>query len=218
MRSRRTTTLLTPATVAWQLWWLSLPLALTWTYFAVLIGAIAGALYVVCAKLLLYFHIDDPVDAAPIHFFCGLWGAFAVGVFASKDLIEKANGVPTEHWGFVLGGGGHQLLVSVHRNRFHRILELHDQSPSLHWTPSGWSPESLWRRGDWSQEEGRRLGQSSGHGGWPTSRISVPLLNKISCIFRAYRSWLVVRCNLFVDLFNKIPPISISMSSILSCY
>ena len=28
--------------------------------------------------------IDDPVDAAPVHFFCGMWGIIATGFFATE--------------------------------------------------------------------------------------------------------------------------------------
>ena len=32
----------------------------------------------------LRLKIDDPVDAAPVHFFCGAWGVVAVGFFATE--------------------------------------------------------------------------------------------------------------------------------------
>ena len=32
--------------------------------------------------------IDDPVAAIPVHFFAGIWGLVAVGLFGEKEAIE----------------------------------------------------------------------------------------------------------------------------------
>ena len=50
---------------------------------AVLIGAISGVVYVFSSKLLVLLKIDDAVDAIPVHFFNGMWGCIATGLFAS---------------------------------------------------------------------------------------------------------------------------------------
>jgi len=55
--------------------------------------------------------IDDPVDAAPIHFACGLWGVLSVGLFADQTFVEEILGRPTDSYGLFLGGGGNQLFV-----------------------------------------------------------------------------------------------------------
>ena len=34
----------------------------------------AGIIYLLSAKLLVRFHIDDPLEAAPVHMFCGAFG------------------------------------------------------------------------------------------------------------------------------------------------
>jgi Amt family ammonium transporter len=36
------------------------------------------------SQLLLKLKIDDPLDASPVHFFCGMWGVLAAGLFANK--------------------------------------------------------------------------------------------------------------------------------------
>jgi Amt family ammonium transporter len=41
---------------------------------AVVIGFIGGFVYYGSSKLLLKLKIDDPLDASPVHFFCGMWG------------------------------------------------------------------------------------------------------------------------------------------------
>merc|ERR1712106_509352 len=54
---------------------------------AVLIGLISGIVYVFASKLLVKLKIDDAVDAIPVHFFCGIWGCIATGIFASDKLV-----------------------------------------------------------------------------------------------------------------------------------
>merc|ERR1712106_636640 len=48
---------------------------------------IAGIVYVFASKLLVKLKIDDAVDAVPVHFFCGMWGLVATGIFCSEDLL-----------------------------------------------------------------------------------------------------------------------------------
>jgi len=55
--------------------------------------------------------IDDPVDAAPIHFACGCWGVISVGLFADQTFVEEILGRPTDSYGLFLGGGWNQLFV-----------------------------------------------------------------------------------------------------------
>ncbi len=35
-------------------------------------------------RLLCRLRIDDPLDASPIHLFCGMWGLFSTGLFATE--------------------------------------------------------------------------------------------------------------------------------------
>ena len=53
---------------------------------AIVIGAVAGLLVVFGVWFLDYkLHIDDPVGAVAVHFFNGVWGTFAVGLFATTS-------------------------------------------------------------------------------------------------------------------------------------
>jgi Amt family ammonium transporter len=49
------------------------------------------------SKLLLKLRIDDAVDAIPVHFFNGVWGTIAVGLFAEPEYIATA--------GYINAGG-----------------------------------------------------------------------------------------------------------------
>lgn len=46
-------------------------------------GMIGALIFMAASKLLVRLRIDDPLDACPIHGFCGAWGALAVGVFGT---------------------------------------------------------------------------------------------------------------------------------------
>jgi len=57
---------------------------------AVVIGLIGGAIYVASSRFLEYLKIDDPLDAAPVHGFCGFWGVLAAGIFSTTEIIIEA--------------------------------------------------------------------------------------------------------------------------------
>lgn len=59
-------------------------------YGAMIIGVLAGPIYVFSSKLLKSFGIDDVVDACPVHGFCGFWGVIATAFFATKDNYSAA--------------------------------------------------------------------------------------------------------------------------------
>lgn len=59
---------------------------------AIVIGAIGGSLYFLCSNLMLILKIDDPLDAASVHGFCGMWGVLAAGIFSSNKYIREAYG------------------------------------------------------------------------------------------------------------------------------
>merc|ERR1712048_184748 len=65
---------------------------------AVVIGIISGVVYVFSSKLLVKLRIDDAVDAVPVHFFCGIWGCIATGLFCEPG---RSGGVK----GLFYGGG-----------------------------------------------------------------------------------------------------------------
>eukprot|EP00753_Platysulcus_tardus_P006932 PLAT14701.1.p1 GENE.PLAT14701.1~~PLAT14701.1.p1 ORF type:complete len:737 (-),score=361.93 PLAT14701.1:143-2170(-) len=70
---------------------------------ALLIGAVAGAVYLAASRALLAWKVDDPLDAAPVHAACGAWGVLAVGLFS------RAPHAP----GLFFGGDGSQMAAQL---------------------------------------------------------------------------------------------------------
>lgn len=60
---------------------------------ACVIGLVSGWVYLGASNLLVKLKIDDAVDAIPVHFFCGIWGCIATGLFAEPSRLVKAYGV-----------------------------------------------------------------------------------------------------------------------------
>ena len=55
---------------------------------ALFLGAIAGALHLLASIILVKLKIDDPLDAAPIHFVCGKMGyAILTNLLSKNDAI-----------------------------------------------------------------------------------------------------------------------------------
>eukprot|EP01135_Chromosphaera_perkinsii_P002774 Nk52_evm142s226 gene=Nk52_evmTU142s226 len=54
------------------------------------IGAIAGAVYMVWSWVLLRFKIDDVIDASPVHLGAGIWGTIATPIFAHNTLTDTS--------------------------------------------------------------------------------------------------------------------------------
>jgi len=73
----------------------------TATYYAVIVGIIAGWVYLGASALLIKLKIDDAVDAVPVHFFCGMWGVIAAALF------DEGGGL------FTTGKGG-LLLANIY--------------------------------------------------------------------------------------------------------
>ncbi len=90
-------------------------------YSAILIGVVAGFLMMFATTWLETRGIDDPVGAFPVHGVSGVWGTFAVGLFATKDGlfstghwhllgIQLLGLIVLSIWGFVLTWGGLKLI------------------------------------------------------------------------------------------------------------
>jgi Amt family ammonium transporter len=89
------------------------PCAFVDSWAAVVIGLVAGVWVCVSAAWLEKLKIDDPVGAIPVHFFNGLWGVLAVGIFANGNPDTAAwNGVATPVTG-LLYGGATQILAQL---------------------------------------------------------------------------------------------------------
>lgn len=56
---------------------------------AMVIGFVGGFLYQGASMTLKKFHIDDVVDAFPVHGVCGFWGIIAVGLFGGPEVGGK---------------------------------------------------------------------------------------------------------------------------------
>lgn len=57
---------------------------------SLVVGLIGGLVYVGSSKLIKKIGIDDPVDASPVHGFCGMWGVIAPGLFAGQKYFDSA--------------------------------------------------------------------------------------------------------------------------------
>lgn len=79
---------------------------------AVLIGFIGGFVYYGSSRLLLKLKVDDPLDASPVHFFCGIWGVLASGLFARQEFVSGVYG-SDKHYGVLMGADGEQLGVQI---------------------------------------------------------------------------------------------------------
>ena len=58
-------------------------------FAAVIVGSIAGVVYLLSSHLLIRLRIDDACDAIPVHAFSGLWGVIAAGLFASPTRLQQ---------------------------------------------------------------------------------------------------------------------------------
>mmetsp|Transcript_10004 Transcript_10004/g.13606 ORF Transcript_10004/g.13606 Transcript_10004/m.13606 type:complete len:458 (+) Transcript_10004:320-1693(+) len=89
------------------------PCSVVEPYAAFFIGTIAGGVYYGASTLLKKLKIDDPLDAAPVHFFNGAWGIISIGLFANQDDTVNAFGLSSDDYGAFYGGGGKQLGVQL---------------------------------------------------------------------------------------------------------
>ena len=85
------------------------------TWSAVLIGMVAGWVYMFTSKLIIRLRIDDAVDAIPVHMFGGAWGVMATGLFSQGDLLLRAYGKDTHvGWFFEWGmGSANFTLIGI---------------------------------------------------------------------------------------------------------
>ena len=75
---------------------------------AVIIGAIAGPIVVLVVDLIEHLRIDDPIGAVAVHGGCGIWGTWAVGLFATGQYVDVE--------GLFWGGGVKQLWAQIWGN------------------------------------------------------------------------------------------------------
>jgi len=58
---------------------------------AIVIGFVASVVYIFSSKLILWFKLDDTIDAIAIHLSNGIWGLIAAGLFSISHYIEEGN-------------------------------------------------------------------------------------------------------------------------------
>jgi len=79
-------------------------------WVAVIIGVIAGWVYFLFSKFLVFIRVDDAVDAIPVHFANGIWGVIAVGLFAKPEFM-KAAAYEVNHVGWFYNLEDPRLLI-----------------------------------------------------------------------------------------------------------
>ncbi|KAJ9448441.1 Ammonium transporter 2 [Diplonema papillatum] len=89
------------------------PCATVDPWAAVVIGLLGSGVYFCSANLVTKLNIDDVLDAAAVHGFCGYWGIIAAGIFSTKSNLAKVYGaegdVLDDMAGFLYGGNGKQF-------------------------------------------------------------------------------------------------------------
>ena len=71
-------------------------------YEAIIIGAVAGILVILGARLLEKLRIDDAVGAWPVHGLCGIWGGLATGIFGDYSFVTQLIGsIVIPAWAFI---------------------------------------------------------------------------------------------------------------------
>ena len=63
------------------------------TWASVIIGFISAFVYTFGDWILKKYRIDDPVNVIPVHGFCGAWAVIAVGLFASRKMMQTTYGL-----------------------------------------------------------------------------------------------------------------------------
>ncbi len=62
-------------------------------YWAIIIGAIGGAICTIGIKLMERYKVDDVVGAVSAHLFAGIWGTLAVCIAAGGNIVVQATGI-----------------------------------------------------------------------------------------------------------------------------
>jgi ammonium transporter, Amt family len=75
---------------------------------AIAVGAVGGAVMLLMSYWLTYWHIDDAVDAIPVHLGGGIWGTLAVALVGNSALFNpgysRVEQLLVQLWGIVLCG------------------------------------------------------------------------------------------------------------------
>jgi len=82
---------------------------------AIIAGAVGALIFFLASATILKLRIDDPLDAAPMHGACGMWGVFITGLLATKPYTAQVytEDVASAGFGLFYGGGGRLLACQV---------------------------------------------------------------------------------------------------------
>merc|ERR1712124_29584 len=86
---------------------------------ALIIGALAGPFYILMSRFTIRtLGIDDPLDATPVHMFCGSLGLILTAFFANPKFVRQFNSDFEEseeatYAGIFYGGNGSLLLAQI---------------------------------------------------------------------------------------------------------
>jgi Amt family ammonium transporter len=83
---------------------------------AIIAGACGALIFFSAVEGIRKFRIDDPLEAAPMHGACGMWGVLVTGLLATKPYTTQVYGeaVAAAGYGaFYPGGGGNLLACQV---------------------------------------------------------------------------------------------------------
>jgi len=80
---------------------------------AILLGAVAGVVVVLGVNFMEWIRVDDPIGAVPVHGFCGIWGTWSLGLFATGKFgaaISTGSDPGATRLAGLFYGGGWTLL------------------------------------------------------------------------------------------------------------
>jgi ammonium transporter, Amt family len=88
---------------------------------AIAIGAVGGAVMLMVSHWLIFWRIDDAVDAIPVHLGGGIWGTLAVGLVGNPAVLQtelsRASLLLVQLWGIIICGlwafGGTWILLQL---------------------------------------------------------------------------------------------------------
>ena len=79
---------------------------------AIICGFVGAFVFVGASMLLVKFKIDDPLEACPMHGFCGAWGVIFVGLMATPEYVAQAYSEDADY-GIFYGGKGKLFACQV---------------------------------------------------------------------------------------------------------
>lgn len=79
---------------------------------AIICGFVGAFVFIGASVLLVKLKIDDPLEAAPMHGFCGAWGCLYVGFMAAPHYVAQAYNAGADY-GVFYGGEGKLLACQI---------------------------------------------------------------------------------------------------------